>query len=79
MSKPITFKCGENNPFKVRVLETMNEIQLKDLKNTIAKLAGGTTSDDFHIKKGDETLPLTTVYEAEDGQTLTVIFRASGF
>lgn len=77
VSKLVTFMCNDKE-IKVRVFKKMNKIELDDLKNTIAGIAGGT---DFEIrnKKGNQNLGLTTLYLAKDeDQPLTVISKASG-
>ena len=77
VSKHIKFMYNDKE-IKIRVFKKMNKMQLNELKNAIAGIAGST---DFEIwnKKVDEKLCLTTLYLAKDeDQPLTAISKASG-
>ena len=59
MWKFVSLKISEDKEIKVLVSENMNEIEYKDLKNTLARLAGANIYCYFHLtsRKGDVLLP----------------------
>ena len=81
MSKFVSFKISEDKEIEVFVSENMNEIEYKDLKNTIARLAGANIYHDLQItsRNGDVLIPFNALYYASDEhQPLNLTFRPSG-
>ena len=82
MWKFVSLKISEDKEIiKVLVSENMNEIEYKDLKNTLARLAGANIYCDLHLtsRNGDVLLPFYALYYAlDEHQPLNLAFRPSG-
>lgn len=77
VSKHVKFMYNDKE-IKIRVFKKMNKMQLNELKNAIAGIAGSTNFEIWN-KKGDEKLCLTTLYLAKDeDQPLNAISKGSG-